>query len=141
MKKLIAAIAFLAVATPAFAADTASLTVTVEGLTAKGGNLRLGVYDESIFSVRGAKPTIGTIVAATAGKMVVTLTGILPGVYGVKTFQDENGNNKLDTSFIGMPTEPFGISRDAKPNMGPPAFDDAKITLKPGANAITIHLQ
>lgn len=127
--------------TAALADDTASLTVTVEGVSAKGGNLRVGVYDESIFSVRGVKPKIGTIVPATAGKMVITLTGIVPGVYGVKTFQDENSNNKLDTNMIGFPSEPFGVSRDAKPNMGPPAFDDAKITLKAGANATTIHMQ
>jgi uncharacterized protein (DUF2141 family) len=135
-----AAVIALYSGTAAFAADTASLTVKVTNVSAKGGDLRIGVYDQANFVVRGSKPVAGRILPATPGTMTVTLDGLKPGDYGVKIFQDENRNGKLDTSLM-MPTEPWGVSNDAKPSLaGPPAWDDAKFTVKAGVNSIAVAL-
>lgn len=141
MRTLLAALlAFAAASALAAPAPKATLTVKVENVTGKGGNLRVGVYNQAQFLVRGSKPLAGDVVPAKAGEMVLTFQDLAPGEYGVKTFQDENGNGTLDT-FMGMiPSEPFGISNDAQPSMGPPPWDEAKFTLKPGANTIVIHL-
>ncbi|HZF83169.1 MAG TPA: DUF2141 domain-containing protein, partial [Burkholderiaceae bacterium] len=42
----------------------------------------------------------------------------------------ENGNEKVDTNVVGMPTERTGFSRDARGRMGPAAFDDAVIDVQ-----------
>jgi uncharacterized protein (DUF2141 family) len=123
------------------AADTCSLTIKIENVTNKGGNLRIGVYDQATFVVRGSKPLEGKSIPAKAGEMVVTFDGLKPGEYGVKTFQDENANGKMDTIMGMMPSEPYGMSNDARPSMAGPPWDEAKFTLKPGANTITIHLR
>jgi len=124
----------------AFAADTATLTVKVLNVSDKGGDLRIGVYDQATFVVRGSKPVTGEVVPAKAGTMSFTFT-LKPGEYGVKVLQDLNRNGKLDMSMMGMmPAEPFGLSNDAKPTMSGPPWDDAKIALKPGATTITITL-
>lgn len=47
---------------------------------------------------------------------------LIPGVYAVKVFHDINADNKLNTSWIGWPQEPYGFSNDAPVNMGPPPF-------------------
>jgi uncharacterized protein (DUF2141 family) len=125
----------------ASAADLATLAVQVEGVSNKGGTLRVGLFDEKTFPVRGSKPVNGRVVPAAAGETVVTLEGIVPGEYGVKVLDDENANGAMDFTMGMFPAEPFGFSNDAKPNMGPPAWKDAKIAVKPGANRITIHLQ
>jgi uncharacterized protein (DUF2141 family) len=123
------------------APNTASLTVKVTGVSDKGGDLRVGVYDEATFGVRGSKPVAGTVVPAKAGEMKVTFDSLKPGEYGIKVFQDENGNGKLDMSMMGMsPAEPYGMSNDARPSMSGPPWDDARFTLKPGANIIAIPL-
>jgi uncharacterized protein (DUF2141 family) len=142
VKKFVSAFVFAVALVPAaaFAAATASLTVRIENVSDKGGDLRIGVYNEASFSVRGSKPVTGKIVSAKAGEMIVTFDGIAPGEYGVKTYQDENRNGKLDTVMGMMPSEPYGMSNDAQPKMGPPPWEDARITLKPGANTIVIHL-
>ncbi|MBI3675662.1 MAG: DUF2141 domain-containing protein [Proteobacteria bacterium] len=124
----------------AFAADTCSLTVKVEDVSTKGGNLRIGVYDEATFVVRGAKPMEGKSIPAKPGEMIVTFDGLKPGEYGVKVFQDENANGKMDFVMGMMPSEPYGMSNDARPSMSGPPWDEAKFTLKPGANATTVHL-
>jgi UDP:flavonoid glycosyltransferase YjiC (YdhE family)/uncharacterized protein (DUF2141 family) len=53
-------------------------------------------------------------------------TSVPPDVYGISAFHDENDNEKLDTNFLGIPTESWCTSRDAKAYFGPPSFDDAK---------------
>ena len=141
MKRLLAAISFAALTVSAGAADMATLTVTVEGVSAKGGDLRVGLFDAKTFPVRGSKAINGAVVTAKEGKMDVMLQGILPGEYGVKVLDDENANGVMDLRMGMFPAEPYGFSNDAKPHMGPPKWDDAKIVLKPGANAITIHLK
>ena len=124
----------------AHAADVATLTVKVANVSDKGGDLRIGVYDQATFVVRGSKPVTGQVVPAKAGTMSFTFA-LKPGEYGVKVLQDLNRNGKLDMSMMGMmPAEPFGLSNDAKPTMSGPPWDDAKIALKPGATTITITL-
>jgi|HubBroStandDraft_5_1064220.scaffolds.fasta_scaffold50337_2 uncharacterized protein (DUF2141 family) len=138
---LIAGLAILvAMSAPALAADTATLTVKVMNVSDKDGDLRVGVYDQATFVVRGSKPVANEVVPAKAGAMSFTFS-LKPGEYGVKVLQDLNRNGKLDMSMMGMmPAEPYGLSNDAKPTMSGPPWDDAKITLKPGATAITITL-
>ena len=38
---------------------------------------------------------------------------IPPGSYAIKLHIDENENGKLDTNFIGIPKEQYGISNNA----------------------------
>jgi uncharacterized protein (DUF2141 family) len=140
-RAFLAVIAVAMASTSAMAAPLATLTVTVAGITDKGGNLRIGLYNEAQFVVRGTKPVTGEVIAAKSGTMTVALPAVAPGDYGIKVLQDENANGKMDTSFGMIPSEPYGFSNDASPHMGPPDWSDAKITLKPGANATTVHLR
>jgi uncharacterized protein (DUF2141 family) len=50
------------------------------------------------------------------------------GTYAVACFHDENKNGKLDTGFLGIPTEGLVVSNNAKGFMGPPSFKDAKFS-------------
>jgi uncharacterized protein (DUF2141 family) len=138
MRPLLMAFALALLPALAAADDTASLTLTVMGVSDAGGDLRIGVYDEAGFKSRSAAPIAGKKVSARSGTMTVTIDGIAPGTYGVKMFQDINRNGHFD--FGAMLTEPFGISNDPPLSMTLPPFDDAKFELKPGANAITVTL-
>jgi UDP:flavonoid glycosyltransferase YjiC (YdhE family)/uncharacterized protein (DUF2141 family) len=53
-------------------------------------------------------------------------TGVEPGTYGVVSFHDENDSGNIDTNFLGIPTEDWCTSRNARAFMGPPSFGDAK---------------
>lgn len=48
------------------------------------------------------------------------------GEYAMSYFQDENGNGKLDTGVLGIPTEGIGISNNDTPAMSAPVWNDAK---------------
>jgi len=132
----------VAMACPALPANAAAnLTIRVENVLQAGGILRLGLYDQARYPDDNAKPVAFADVTAVGGTTIVTLRAILPGVYAIQAFQDVNGNDKMDTSWIGIPLEPFGFSRDAKPFLSKPSFDAVKFTLAEGENSQTLHLQ
>ena len=119
----------------------AELTIHVERISPKGGILRLGVYDAARYADDNSTPLASADVPATPGGVDVTLKDLPPGRYAIETFQDVNGNGKMDTSWIGLPLEPYGFSRDAKPFLSKPGFNAAAFTLQPGDNSQTLHLQ
>ncbi len=61
------------------------------------------------------------------------------GVYAIAVHHDENGNDKVDTNFLGIPNEDFGASNNAKGFMGPPSFEDASFKVD-GNTTITINM-
>ena len=126
---------------PAAPTATASLTIRVENVLPAGGILRLGLYDAARYPDDDSKPIASADVPAVAGETVITLHGIAPGIYAIQTFQDVNANDKMDTSWLGLPQEPFGFSDDATPFLSKPSFDDVKFTLAAGENSQVIHLQ
>ena len=50
---------------------------------------------------------------------------IPPGTYALAVIHDENMNGELDANWLGVPTEGYGFSRDAKSLLGAPSFDAA----------------
>lgn len=50
---------------------------------------------------------------------------IPPGTYALAIVHDENMNGKLDTNWVGIPTEGYGFSNDAKALLGAPSFSAA----------------
>jgi len=129
-------------AVPAWAAPaTANLTIRVDNVLPSGGVVRLGLYNAALYPDDNSKPIAAADVPAVAGETVITLHGIAPGVYAIQTFKDINANNKMDTTWVGLPLEPFGFSRDARPFLSKPSFDEVKFTLEAGDNAQVIHLQ
>ncbi len=135
----LALIATATVTSAAHAQDAlGDLTLTFPGLKSTSGKLMIGVYDGAP-GWTASKPVRVTAVPAADGS--AKIVALPPGTYGVKVFQDVDGDGKLGRNGFGYPTEPFGFSRDAPVTMGPPGFDEAAFEVKAGANAQVIHLK
>jgi uncharacterized protein (DUF2141 family) len=65
---------------------------------------------------------------------------IPPGTYAIAVIHDENSNGKLDTNWLGVPTEGYGFSNDAKAFLGAPAFSAARFAYDGGNLDLTITL-
>mgnify|MGYP001549103685 FL=1 len=127
---------------PLLAEDpSATLTIRIENVSARGGIVRLGLYERATYPDNDSTPVASADVTAQPGETIITLKHLAPGIYAIETFQDINANGRMDTSWIGLPLEPFGFSRDARPFLSKPGFDRAKFTLAPGENKLTIRLQ
>ncbi len=119
----------------------ATLVIHVQDVSPRGGMLRLGLYDEARYPDDDAAPVAMADVKAELGENTITLHNVPVGTYAIEAFQDVNSNGKMDTSWIGIPQEPFGFSRDAKPVLSKPAFSKVKFEVAAGVNTQTLHLQ
>ncbi len=141
MLRYLLAAMFMLPAGAAAAAQPTTLTIKVEDVSPLGGDIRLALYTEKTYSDDNAKDVNDAVVPARTGETVVTLTGLKPGIYAVKLFQDFNRNGKFDMNWLGLPLEKYGFSNDAHPTFSEQPFAATKFDLRPGANTITIHLQ
>lgn len=138
-KNLTAPILAAYIAVAAGSAAAADLTVTVDGMAGAQGNLMVALFDKASEFPSGNRLKV-QMVPAAAGTVRLVFTDIPPGRYALSAFHDVNGNGRLDANMGGLPTEPYGASRDARGKMGPPAFDDAAVTLAAQPLSLTIHL-
>ncbi|MFZ0256519.1 MAG: DUF2141 domain-containing protein [Gammaproteobacteria bacterium] len=65
---------------------------------------------------------------------------ISSGTYAIAVIHDENMNGKLETNWLGMPTEGYGFSRDAKGLLGAPSFSAASFVYDGRNMHLTISL-
>ena len=137
-----AALFALQVSAAAVAAEPpATLTIEVKNVSRKGGDVRLGMYNSASWSNDKAEPVAGAIVPAVVPRTVIVLRNLKPGTYGVKLFQDFNRNGEFDFTWLGLPAEKYGFSRDAPVFFSEPGFEATKFTLQPGANTISVRLR
>ena len=111
---------------PSKAAD---LGVTITNPPATG-NIALVIFD-SPNAFGDFRDPFRTEVITAAQAENYTVTGLPAGEYALIVFSDENGNQKLDRNFIGIPLEPIGFSRNYSPK-GPPQFSHASFLLGEG---------
>jgi uncharacterized protein (DUF2141 family) len=65
---------------------------------------------------------------------------IPPGTYALAVIHDENMNGKLDTNWLGIPTEGYGFSSGARALLGAPSFSAASFQYDGGTLDLTISL-
>jgi len=102
-----------------------------------------GVVRCGLFTAKGwLKDPVQPALARVNGKTALCVfKRIPPGVYGLSAFHDENNNGKLDTNFVGMPTEDYCASRGARGTLGPPSFEDAKFNYTGGTKRLQAHMR
>ena len=141
---LAAGIVSLLSALPAWSADsspeTADIVVHVRNVVPEG-TVRLGLYTEAAYPDNDATPVASADVPARTGETVIELRNVPPGTYAIETYQDLNNNGKMDFTLVGIPKEPYGFSRDARPLLSKPGFDRVKFAVSAGQNEQTLHLQ
>ncbi len=121
---------------------TAILTVQVDNVSPKGGNLRLSLYDSANYSEgSGGESVVDVVVPAQAPLTNITLPPVPPGTYAIKMFQDYNKNGEFDFTWIGLPAERYGFSNNASPLFSEPSFDRVKFDLTAGEHSQVIRLQ
>lgn len=123
-------------------AQTSKVIVQVENVNVKkGGVVSTGIFVEKNFLKIG-KQTYSKVLAVTGNTMEIIYDNIPAGEYAFVAFQDVDGNNQLQTNFIGYPKEPVGFSNNARIVFGPPSFKDAKVKIEDGKTVrISIKLK
>jgi uncharacterized protein (DUF2141 family) len=100
-----------------------SLEMEINNLQSNNGPLYIRILDENENPVIvGTSPVINYSAR-------ISFDSISPGKYAIQFFHDENENQKMDFSLIGIPKEKFGSSNNIKPILGPPKFEKMLFSL------------
>ena len=100
-----------------------SLEMEINNLQSNNGPLYIRILDENENPVIvGTSPVINYSAR-------ISFDSIYPGKYAIQFFHDENENQKMDFSLIGIPKEKFGSSNNVKPILGPPKFEKMLFSL------------
>lgn len=125
----------LSAAAPAVAdTGTSALTLTVENVRSSEGTLVVALFDSEAGYRAKAQPVRTATVPAKADRVDVEWSGLRPGAYVAVAYHDRDADGRLDTLPIGLPTEPFAISRNAPARFGPPSWRAAAFNVVAGVN-------
>lgn len=124
---------------PALAPE-GSILLVVQGIKNNQGVIRAALFHAtSVFP--SDKPFRGFELSIMNGRASLELTKIPVGEYAFAVFHDENNDGKLNQNLLGIPTEAYGFSNNARSLFGPPSFDQAKFTVGTGTITITIDVK
>ncbi len=75
-----------------------------------------------------------------AQKVSFAFEGVPAGTYGIRCFQDVNGNGELDMGTFG-PREPWGMYRPKRPTFRGPKFEEIKFEVKEDMTEISFEVK
>lgn len=119
--------------------NAAELGVDVTGVESANGEVFAALYDKADTWLK--KPLKNDIVAATKGTTLIVFADLPAGEYALSVFHDTDADKKMGRNILGVPTEPFGFSRDASGVFGSPKFDEARVAVPAAGATTTIKLK
>jgi uncharacterized protein (DUF2141 family) len=115
-----------------------SLTVEVSNIKHKDKELRIAVC-QKIHFLKDTPPFKFMLI--NTHNAIESATFVLPkGSYAISVFHDLNGNGKLDKNMFGAPKEPYGFSRNYKPFMRAPRFEEVVVEISEQDKKTSIQL-
>jgi uncharacterized protein (DUF2141 family) len=122
-------------------ASAARIIVTIDGLHSAQGNVFVGLYASPARFLQGNQSDAQKKVRASTGPITVAFDNLPPGTYAVGAFHDENGNDHLDTNFLGLPIEGYALSNGVRAVMAKPTFQQAAFTVGDQGAAVALHIR
>lgn len=116
------------------------LTIRVAGLESSEGQIRIAVFNSPDGFLE--RPFKQKIVPVDDQKQVEAIFSVPEGEYAVAVYHDKNKNGELDKNFLGIPTEAYGFSNDARgTRLGAPSFEDTRISLKQSSQTVQVEVR
>lgn len=131
----------LTLALSASANSSSILTIDVDGLRNRKGQVCLNVFAKSAgFPTKTANAVQSQCIKITDAPLKVTLR-LQPGIYAVAVLHDENNDRRANRNFLGIPREGFGFSRNPAIRFGAPKFTASAVLLMGSSTNIKIQLK
>ena len=116
-----------------------TINVEVSKIENTKGKLVVSLYDNEDDFLKN--PVKEKKLNITGDRLTVSFENVKQGVYTIGVYHDEDGDGELDTNWFNIPTEQIGVSNNARPNFGPPDYDEAKFTVKQSDVTLKIEMQ
>ena len=106
--------------------STSEIRVNVTGIKKLKGQITCSIYnDPSTFLKKGKKAMRKVVEVPSRDGVTCVFDGVTPGEYAITVSHDKNANNKMDSNFLGIPNEPWGVSNNARPGFRAPRWSEA----------------
>ncbi len=122
-------------------ASAARIIVTIDGLHSAQGNIFIGLYATPSKFLNGNQCDAMRKVRASTSPITVAFDNLPPGTYAVGSYHDENGNDHLDTSIIGLPIEGYALSNGVRAVMSKPTFQQAAFVVGAEDKPLALHIR
>jgi len=119
--------------------EVSRLTIEISGFESDEGQAIITIFDSEKGWLKD--PVKRLFQKIKSNKCVVEIDSLKFGTYGVTVIHDDNFNSKMDTNFLGIPSEDYGFSNDAEPSFGPAKWEDAKFEINNQQTNIKIKIQ
>lgn len=106
--------------------EAGKLHLRFEGITSAGGTVRLALYDRKSDFMVEEKAVLHNFKADKQGSVTGSIENLGTGSYAIAVFLDENNNKKLDKNLVGVPTEPYGFSKEPPSKWRLPTWEEVK---------------
>ena len=108
---------------------THKLSIHISGISKIKGSLFIAIFRPTDdFPVFG-KQFKGIVKEVEGISQNYTFDNLPEGEYALAIYQDENRNKILDKNLLGIPTEIYGFSNNARRTFSAPSFQEAKFKL------------
>lgn len=127
--------------TTANTSQTAKLIVKFYGMSSNKGVVKIALCNSEQNYKNHKTPFIGKSIPIKNNLAEIEFSELPYGEYAVKAFHDEDGNDDLNTNLLGIPTEDYGFSNNARGMFGSPNWNDAKFKLETPIKSIQIEIK
>ena len=108
---------------------THKLSIHISGISKIKGSLFIAIFRATDdFPVFG-KQYKGIVKEVEGKSQNYNFDDLPEGEYALAIYQDENRNKILDKNLLGIPTEIYGFSNNARRTFSAPSFQEAKFKL------------
>ena len=108
-----------------------SVLVTVRNIKDAKGIITIDLQgdDPTVWLKKGSK--LARIrVLPVKGQVEACVPVEKPGFYALVLYQDKDTNFEMNRNFLGLPSEPYGVSNDPPMNFGPPNIKDSLVSVR-----------
>ena len=107
--------------------ETVDMQITITNINSIKGNVEIGLFNNSNTFLQKGKEYKSVSKKVTNDTVIVIFKSIPKDQYAISVYHDKNADKQCNLNFFGIPTEQYGFSKNFKPKLSKPEFNDCKI--------------
>ena len=130
------------VSQPVASTSENTIIVRVNGIKTQNGQVLLSLFKSSEgFPTHPEKAFKWGKAKVNASSIIISFNGLPYGSYAIAVVHDENSNEVMDTDWLGLPAESYGISNNVSNTISPPSFEEAKFNFTGSRDTVQIEMK